>query len=79
MKQISITSFDELIEFIKTQNAPMKDIFKIVSETVGVKVFFTSHDDKELLITDLNHYWNAYKNRPIHNRPIMLTPFNFNI
>lgn len=71
-EQIEINTFDDLINFIETQNASTKDIQNIISKTVGVYVFLNSDNDKTQLIKDLKTYWSKYKNKPLAERPMFL-------
>ena len=64
-KQYIVKSFDDLIEFIETQDASSKDIQEIISKTIGVYSFLTPQYNKSELIEDLKSYWLEYKNNPI--------------
>jgi hypothetical protein len=72
MKKISIKSFDDLIEFIENHNIEPKDIRELISNTIGVSIFFCSQDNKTVLIKDLQYYWGKYKDKPIKERPLFL-------
>ena len=72
-KQYIIKSFDDLIEFIETQDASSKDIQEIISKTIGVYTFLKPHFNKTALLQDLKSYWSEFKNRSLTDRPLFLT------
>ncbi len=69
--QISINSFNELIKFIENNEVSNKDIAEIILKTMRVFIFF---ENKENLILELKEYWNLYKDKPLNERPLFLTP-----
>lgn len=71
-KQFKIKSFDDFIKFIETQNVSESDLQEILSKTIGIYIFFNSHDDKRILINDLKNYWSKYKNKPLEDQALLL-------
>jgi hypothetical protein len=72
---MEIQNFDELIEFIETNDLSIENISKLVKECIGVHIVF--YTDKTELKNDLKTFWQQYKNTT--ERPIFLdaeTPFD---
>ena len=72
---MEIQNFDELIEFIETNDLSIENISKLVKECIDVHIVF--YTDKTELKNDLKTFWQQYKNTT--ERPIFLdaeTPFN---
>ena len=72
---MEIQNFDELIEFIETNDLSIENISKLVKECIDVHIVF--YTDKTELKNDLKAFWQQYKNTT--ERPIFLdaeTPFD---
>lgn len=72
---MEIQNFDELIEFIETNDLSIENISKLVKECIDVHIVF--YTDKTELKNDLKTFWEQYKNTT--ERPIFLdaeTPFD---
>jgi hypothetical protein len=65
---MEIQNFDELIEFIETNDLSIENISKLVKECIGVYIVFYSNKDE--LIKDLIVFWDEYKDTT--ERPIFL-------
>ena len=70
IKEFKISSFDDLIEFIETQDIPPKDIEEIIAETMFVYTSLKDNFNKDDLINKLNEYWSKY--RSIQERPLFM-------
>ena len=66
-KSVVISSFNDLIDFLETNEVSFEEVERIVSKTIGVYVWV---EDKTKLIQDLKEYWKEYKNKPLSERPI---------
>jgi hypothetical protein len=75
MEQIKINSFEKLIEFIEREEITIDYAQKLV-KNIGPKVFF-HYDSKTDLISDIKAYWEVYKDRPIHSRPLIILPTKY--
>lgn len=58
MKQQTLTTFAELVEFIHDNELSTEDINTIVHETIGA--YFTANGTKEQLLHHLVQFWGAY-------------------
>ena len=58
-------------KFIENNEVSNKDIAEIIIKTMRVFIFF---ENKEKLILELKEYWNLYKDKPLNERPLFLTP-----
>ena len=65
---MDIQTFEELLEFIKTNDVSIKDIAKLVKETIDLRVMF--YNNKAELIQDLEFYWQEWKHTT--ERPLFL-------
>nr|WP_315180435.1 hypothetical protein [uncultured Flavobacterium sp.] len=74
---MNIETFEDLLEFIKTNDVSINDISKLVKETIDLRVMF--YDDKVELINDLELYWRQWNHTS--ERPLFLDseiPFKIN-
>ena len=72
---MEIQNFEQLIEFIETNNLSIDNISKLVKECIGVHIVF--YTDKNELMNDLKDFWQHWKHTT--ERPIFLdaeTPFD---
>ena len=69
-KEYRIKNFDDLIEFIETQDLPLKDFEEIVRQTLGVIVLLGDNYEKGYLIEKLKDFRNKFG--PGQERPIFL-------
>ena len=72
-KQFKIKSFDDLVEFIENEEASLKDIEKIIRQTMRVIVISDEKYDKRDLIEKLKDFWNKFKGG--QERPLFLFMF----
>lgn len=66
--QIQIQTFDELIEFLKTNELTPKETNHIVGQSL--KCFFIHNRPKDEMIEALIIYWNKWKH--VKERPIFI-------
>lgn len=71
-EQITINSFEDLIEVLETNNLSNKDAEEIVSKAIGVYTLMDLNKDKSNFINELKSFWKIYKNKPLTDRPIFL-------
>jgi hypothetical protein len=65
---MNIETFEDLLEFIKTNDVSINDISKLVKETIDLCVMF--YNDKTELIQDLELYWQQWGHTT--ERPLFL-------
>ncbi|WP_242120955.1 hypothetical protein [Aestuariivivens sediminicola] len=70
IKEFKISSFEDLIEFIKTQDVPAKDITEIIADTMSIYTSLEDNFNRDDLVNKLKDYWIKWKN--IRERPFFL-------